>query len=68
MKKDKIFGKEGISLGNYTQYEPIQYMNLQNFVAFTLWVPTLPNGESNMESYIKIQWIPMMSYSIQWDQ
>ena len=24
---DKIFGKEGISLGNYTKYEPIQYMN-----------------------------------------
>ena len=25
---DKIFGKVGISLGNYTKYEPIQYMNL----------------------------------------
>ena len=42
---DKIFGKEGIYLGNFTKYEPIQYMNLWNLVYFkgffTLWAPTL---------------------------
>ena len=64
MKKDKIFGKEGISLGNYTKYEPIQYMNPQNLVVFTLQVPTLQRLLYFMGSYTLKAPISYGSYNL----